>query len=136
MAGEYMLDDREAETGPALLPAAPLVDPEEALGQPGDEFRVDAFTGIGDDQVRTVRIGTPRQHDFAVARCESNGIRQQVDNHGLEFGRAALQACRRFNPYIDPRDIRMPLESLTDLLEQMTDVDRLLAFSLVGTLEP
>ncbi len=130
-----MLDDRKAETRPPDLASSALVDPEEALRQARDKLRIDAFTGIGDDQVGSVSVGTPGHDDLAVSRSKPNSIREQIDDHGLDFGGAPLEVRGRLFAHHNPRNIPMPVERLPGFLQQATNIDLLFDLDLLGTFQ-
>src|ERR1700728_3359093 len=48
MALQHVLDDRQTQAGTAGTAAAAGIDAVEPLGQPGNVFRGDADTGVGD----------------------------------------------------------------------------------------
>src|SRR5512135_3381402 len=74
-----VLDDREAEPGPAGGAGAAAVDPVEALGQPRQVFRGDADPGVAHlEHAAAVGVDAPRERDRATGRRVPDRIADQV----------------------------------------------------------
>ena len=64
VASQHMLYDRKPKPRAALVAATALVDTEEALSQARNEFWIDTFAGIGDNEVGTqVNDGATEVHE-------------------------------------------------------------------------
>ena len=74
VARQYVFDDSQTQAGTAILSTTAPVHTIEALGESWEMLRVDSLTGVRDDEVGAVSIGTPGQHNLAVRRREANGI--------------------------------------------------------------
>src|SRR5210317_683668 len=86
VARQYVFYDSQPQTDPSVPAGTPAVDAKEAFGKSWNVVGGNTFTRVGNDNIRTIVIGSPAKRNVSVLRRIANCIRQQVDNHRFDLG--------------------------------------------------